>query len=187
MCSPPRQGLLRDAGAVRPYFPQRDAAGDGRFPGGVRVWPFSRAPLLIETIFSLDGLGLLSFESVLNRDYPVVFANLYIFALVGLVVGSDLRPHLHLDRSRIDFETREVLRWTSARGRGNRRLPRALRPRSCGRMSSQPGQWGLPRGRQASNFRRSTPGAGAISRPISVATVACGFFLSCSSSRCSPS
>jgi len=40
----------------------------------------SPAPLLIEPIFSLDGLGLLSFESVLNRDYPVVFANLYHFS-----------------------------------------------------------------------------------------------------------
>ena len=64
--------------------------------------------LLIETIFSLDGLGLLSFESVLNRDYPVVFANLYIFALVGLVVNliSDL-TYTWID-PRIDFETREV-------------------------------------------------------------------------------
>jgi microcin C transport system permease protein len=43
------------------------------------VHAFFSGALLIETIFSLDGLGLLSFESVLNRDYPVVFANLYIF------------------------------------------------------------------------------------------------------------
>ena len=56
----------------------------------------------------LDGLGLLSFESVLNRDYPVVFAMLYIFAQVGLVVNliSDLTYTL-VD-PRIDFETREV-------------------------------------------------------------------------------
>src|SRR5271157_4307222 len=56
----------------------------------------------------LYGLGLLSFESVLNRDYPVVFANLYIFALVGLVVNliSDL-TYTWID-PRIDFETREV-------------------------------------------------------------------------------
>ncbi len=61
------------------------------FPGAF-VSAFFAGSLLIETIFSLDGLGLLSFESVLNRDYPVVFANLYIFALVGLVVNliSDL-------------------------------------------------------------------------------------------------
>src|SRR4029077_16577174 len=50
------------------------------FPGAF-IHAFFAGSLLIETIFSLDGLGLLSFESVLNRDYPVVFANLYIFAL----------------------------------------------------------------------------------------------------------
>ena len=44
------------------------------------VHAFFSGSLLIETIFSLDGLGLLGFESVLNRDYPVVFATLYIFA-----------------------------------------------------------------------------------------------------------
>jgi microcin C transport system permease protein len=77
------------------------------FPGAF-VGAFFAGSLLIETIFSLDGLGLLSFESVLNRDYPVVFANLYIFALVGLVVNliSDLTYTL-ID-PRIDFETREV-------------------------------------------------------------------------------
>src|ERR1700692_4599440 len=72
------------------------------------VSAFFAGSLLIETIFSLDGLGLLSFESVLNRDYPVVFANLYIFALVGLLVNliSDL-TYTWVD-PRIDFETREV-------------------------------------------------------------------------------
>src|SRR5665213_3978575 len=61
------------------------------FPGAF-VAAFFTGSLLIETIFSLDGLGLLSFESVVNRDYPVVFATLYIFSLVGLVVNliSDL-------------------------------------------------------------------------------------------------
>jgi microcin C transport system permease protein len=77
------------------------------FPGAF-VGAFFAGSLLIETIFSLDGLGLLSFESVLNRDYPVVFANLYIFALVGLVVNliSDL-TYTWID-PRIEFETREV-------------------------------------------------------------------------------
>jgi microcin C transport system permease protein len=77
------------------------------FPGAF-IHAFFSGSLLIETIFSLDGLGLLSFESVLNRDYPVVFANLYIFALVGLVVNliSDL-TYTWID-PRIDFETREV-------------------------------------------------------------------------------
>ncbi len=72
------------------------------------VHAFFTGSLLIETIFSLDGLGLLSYEATLNRDYPVVFANLYIFALVGLVVGliSDLM-YMWID-PRIDFEAREV-------------------------------------------------------------------------------
>lgn len=72
------------------------------------VHAFFSGSLLIETIFSLDGLGLLGFESVLNRDYPVVFATLYIFSLVGLIVNliSDL-TYTWVD-PRIDFETREV-------------------------------------------------------------------------------
>lgn len=72
------------------------------------ITAFFTGSLLIETIFSLDGLGLLSFESIVNRDYPVVFANLYIFALVGLVTNliSDL-TYMWID-PRIDFESREV-------------------------------------------------------------------------------
>jgi microcin C transport system permease protein len=72
------------------------------------VAAFFSGSLLIETIFSLDGLGLLGFESVLNRDYPVVFANLYIFSLVGLLVNliSDL-TYTWVD-PRIDFDTRDV-------------------------------------------------------------------------------
>jgi microcin C transport system permease protein len=77
------------------------------FPGAF-VHAFFSGSLLIETIFSLDGLGLLSFESVLNRDYPVVFGTLFIFSLVGLVIGliSDL-IYMWID-PRIDFEAREV-------------------------------------------------------------------------------
>ena len=53
---------------------------------------FFTGSLLIETIFSLDGLGLLGFEAVLNRDYPVMFGTLYIFTLMGLIIKliSDL-------------------------------------------------------------------------------------------------
>ncbi|GJD51840.1 Inner membrane ABC transporter permease protein YejB [Methylobacterium crusticola] len=77
------------------------------FPGAF-ISAFFAGSLLIETIFSLDGLGLLSFESIVNRDYPVVFANLYIFSLLGLVVNllSDL-TYSWID-PRIDFETRAV-------------------------------------------------------------------------------
>src|SRR5215469_1874334 len=77
------------------------------FPGAF-VGAFLGGSLLIESIFTLDGMGYLSFESVLNRDYPVVFATLYIFSLVALVVNllSDL-TYTWVD-PRIDFETREV-------------------------------------------------------------------------------
>jgi microcin C transport system permease protein len=77
------------------------------FPGAF-IHAFFTGSLLIENIFSLDGLGLLSFESIVNRDYPVVFANLYIFSLLGLVVNllSDL-TYTWID-PRIDFETRET-------------------------------------------------------------------------------
>jgi len=77
------------------------------FPGAF-VHALLTGSVLIETIFSLDGLGYLSYESIVNRDYPVVFADLYIFALLGLVVNliSDL-TYTWID-PRIDFETREV-------------------------------------------------------------------------------
>ena len=69
---------------------------------------FFGGSLLIETIFSLDGLGLLATESVLRRDYSVVFATLYIFSLLGLLIGllSDLM-YMWID-PRIDFEGRDV-------------------------------------------------------------------------------
>jgi len=77
------------------------------FPGAF-VGAFFTGSLLIETIFSLDGLGLLSYESIVNRDYPVVFATVYIFGLLGLFITllSDL-TYTWVD-PRIDFETREV-------------------------------------------------------------------------------
>ena len=77
------------------------------FPGAF-ISAFFAGSLLIETVFSLDGLGLLSFESIVNRDYAVVFSTLYIFSLLGLVVNllSDL-IYMAVD-PRIDFESREV-------------------------------------------------------------------------------
>ncbi len=67
---------------------------------------FFTSGLLVEYIFSLNGLGLLSFEAVINRDYPVVFATLYIFTLIGLLLKlvSDL-TYIFID-PRIDFESR---------------------------------------------------------------------------------
>jgi microcin C transport system permease protein len=77
------------------------------FPA-VFISVFFGGSLIIETIFSLDGLGRLAFESALQRDYPVVFGTLYVFGLMGLVVGllSDLM-YVWVD-PRIDFESRET-------------------------------------------------------------------------------
>lgn len=68
---------------------------------------FFTGSMLIEVIFSLDGLGLLGFEAVLNRDYPVMFGTLYVFTLLGLILKliSDL-TYVLID-PRIDFESRE--------------------------------------------------------------------------------
>ncbi len=69
---------------------------------------FFGSSIIIETIFSLDGLGRLGFEAAVARDYPVIFATLYVFGLIGLLVGllSDLM-YVLVD-PRIDFESRET-------------------------------------------------------------------------------
>ena len=77
------------------------------FPGAF-ISAFFTGSLLIEAIFSLDGLGLLGYQSIIQRDYPVVFATLFIFSLMGLIVSllSDLL-YTWID-PRIDFESRKV-------------------------------------------------------------------------------
>ena len=64
--------------------------------------------IFIEILFSLDGMGLLGYEAAISRDYPIMFATLYFFSLLGLVLGiiSDL-TYAFVD-PRIDFESREV-------------------------------------------------------------------------------
>ena len=62
--------------------------------------------LLIEIIFSLDGLGLLGFEAAINRDYPVMFASLYIFTLLGLIMNIIGDLTMTIVDPRIDFEKR---------------------------------------------------------------------------------
>ena len=68
---------------------------------------FFTGSLLIETLFSLDGLGLLSYEAVMKRDYPVVMGTLYVFTLMGLLAKllSDVSyvlvdPRIHFDGER---------------------------------------------------------------------------------------
>lgn len=67
---------------------------------------FFTQAFLIEVIFSLDGLGLLGFESILSRDYPVIFGTLFIFTLISLVVKLISDVTYTLVDPRIDFESR---------------------------------------------------------------------------------
>jgi microcin C transport system permease protein len=77
------------------------------FPGTLIGMLFTGS-VLIEVIFSLDGLGLLGFEAVINRDYPVMFGTLYIFSLIGLLLNLVNDITYHFVDPRIDFEKREV-------------------------------------------------------------------------------
>jgi microcin C transport system permease protein len=77
------------------------------FPGTLISMLFTGS-VLIEVIFSLDGLGLLGFEAVINRDYPVMFGTLYIFSLIGLLLNLVNDITYHFIDPRIDFEKREV-------------------------------------------------------------------------------
>ena len=69
---------------------------------------FFTGSLIIEIVFSLDGMGRLGFEAAVNRDYPVLFGTLYVFGILGLFVNllSDL-TYVWVD-PRIDFESRET-------------------------------------------------------------------------------
>lgn len=75
------------------------------FPGALIGILFTSS-LLIEVIFSLDGLGLLGFEAVIQRDYPVIFASLYIYTLFGLLINLIGDVTYMLIDPRIDFEKR---------------------------------------------------------------------------------
>ena len=77
------------------------------FPAALVGMLFTGA-VLIETIFSLDGLGLLGFEAVFNRDYPIVLGTLYFFTLLGLIMGLVTDLTYTLIDPRIDFESRET-------------------------------------------------------------------------------
>ena len=77
------------------------------FPGAFIGILFTGA-LLIEVIFSLDGLGLLGFEALMNRDYPVIFGTLFFFTLIGLVVNLIGDVMYVVVDPRIDFERRDV-------------------------------------------------------------------------------
>jgi len=76
-------------------------------PGALLGILFTSA-LLIEVIFSLDGLGLLGFEAAINRDYPVMFGTLFIFTLIGLIFKLIGDITYMLVDPRIDFERRDM-------------------------------------------------------------------------------
>jgi microcin C transport system permease protein len=69
------------------------------------IGAFFAGSILIETIFSLDGLGLLSYESILKRDYPVVLGSLYLFTLLGLIAKLITDLCYVLIDPRIQFES----------------------------------------------------------------------------------
>lgn len=69
---------------------------------------FFTGSLLIEVIFSLDGMGLLSYEAVIKRDYPILFGTMFCFTLIGLVMHLIGDITYVLVDPRIDFETRET-------------------------------------------------------------------------------
>ncbi|MCG8671150.1 MAG: microcin C ABC transporter permease YejB [Pseudomonadales bacterium] len=76
------------------------------FPSAL-ITVFFTDSLLIEVVFSLDGLGLLGFESVLKRDYPVIFGTLFIFTIIGLLLQLISDITYTLVDPRIDFEARD--------------------------------------------------------------------------------
>ncbi|MGH6933332.1 MAG: microcin C ABC transporter permease YejB [Dongiaceae bacterium] len=77
------------------------------FPGAI-IGIFFGGALLIETIFSLDGLGLLGYEAARARDYPIMFATLYFFSLLGLMIRLISDITYTIVDPRIDFEKRET-------------------------------------------------------------------------------
>ena len=80
------------------YFYGRSGAG--------AVSLYGKILLLIEVMFSLNGLGLLGYEATVSRDYPVMFGTLYIFTLIGLLLNIVSDISYTLVDPRIDFEGR---------------------------------------------------------------------------------
>ena len=66
------------------------------------------ASVLVEVIFSLKGIGLLGYEAIMTRDYPIVFGTLFVFTLLGLITHLIADITYTLVDPRIDFERREV-------------------------------------------------------------------------------
>jgi len=101
------KGLTHKAVLFRHVFRNAMLIVISGFPAAF-ISMFFTGSLIIEVIFSLEGLGLLGYEAVMQRDYPVIFASLYIFTLLGLLLTliSDI-VYTIID-PRIDFEGRDV-------------------------------------------------------------------------------
>ncbi|MER2490979.1 microcin C ABC transporter permease YejB [Catenovulum sediminis] len=99
------KGLTEDAILYKHVFRNAMLVIVAGLPGSL-IAVFFGSSLIIEIIFSLDGLGLLFYETTVQRDYPVIFATLYVFTLVGLLLNivSDVM-YMIID-PRIDFESR---------------------------------------------------------------------------------
>lgn len=98
------KGLTESAVLYRHVFRNAMIPLVTSFPGAF-IGAFFGGSLLVETIFSLDGLGLLGYESIIQRDYPVVLGTLYIFTLIGLVTKLITDICYVLVDPRIQFES----------------------------------------------------------------------------------
>lgn len=101
------KGLAEQAILYRHVFRNAMLIIVSGFPAAL-IGIFFTGSFLIEVVFSLDGLGLLGFEAVLNRDYPVMFGTLFIFTLIGLILKIISDVTYMLIDPRIDFERRET-------------------------------------------------------------------------------
>jgi microcin C transport system permease protein len=104
----PSQRVERTPRALRTRVPQRDAALVVSGIPQAFISVFFAGSLLIEVIFSLDGLGRMSYEAAVSRDYPVVFGSLFIFTLFGLLIKLVGDICYTLVDPRIDFSARNA-------------------------------------------------------------------------------
>lgn len=99
------KGLTEDKILLRHVFRNAMLLVIAGFPSAF-ISMFFTGSMLVEIIFSLDGLGLLGFEATMQRDYPIIFASLYMFTLLGLVMNLISDITYTLIDPRIDFESR---------------------------------------------------------------------------------
>ena len=175
------QGSGPAPGPLRPRLPQRHAADHRRLPGRFHPRLLLRRPADRDHLLARWHLDLLSFESVINRDYPVVFANIYIFALVGLAINLLSDFIYTLGRSAHRFRDARGLSSIDTRVEDKPIVkpgePAEPSPAPMPTIRSAAACCHFARSRWASRFPRSTGDAGATSRPTGAGTGACWLFL----------